>query len=427
MTLRWSALPLAFGTLVALLTGANTVACAQIVGVEEVALKRNRDSGMDATDTDTDPEPPPDAGVRPIRPNVLQVALGAKHSCARKPEGAVYCWGDNFYGQLAYDTSEEIPSRPTRVVGIDDAIDIAAGRNHTCVVRTSGRVSCWGYNLDGQLGNGELTNKRATPIDVVGLTNALAVAAGGNFSCAIRRDHTVACWGGNGKGQLGTGDLQPRTTPVSINGLSDVVEIAAGFSHACAVIDSGNVACWGENEFRQLGPDAMQNSSSPVLIPGITEAVVVATTDRSTCALTRSGSVSCWGANDFGQLGKEQPSSSALPLEVADLADVTHLQGGREHVCATRRTGEIVCWGNGSRGQLGDGQTRPPGNEGEPSPVTVSGIQNAAGIATGSEHSCAQTQSGAIVCWGGNDSGQLGNGSSVSQQELSPVTVVGFP
>jgi len=402
-------------------------ACNAILGVEDVRLQRSRDGSVEEEEDAFEPLPEAD-GDPPERPNVFQAALGELHSCARKPDGTVRCWGDDVQGQTGSGGPADggFVTSPRDVEGITDAVDIASGRNHTCVARQSGGVSCWGYNLDGQLGNGESANRRSTPVDVAGMTGAFAVAAGGNFSCALRGSGSVACWGGNGRGQLGKGDESPATTPVAVPELSGMVAISAGEAHVCAVKDTGSVSCWGDGANGQLGAGQPSSSSSPVTVDNLPDAVMVAAGQRFTCALTKAKKVLCWGANELGQLGSGAPNANPnpAPIVVANLSDASSIWAGRNHACAVRTNGAVVCWGAGSRGQLGDGQSRP-GDGTQASLVAVSGVTNAIGIGAGGDHSCALTRTNQILCWGANDRGQLGDGTTTS--ELSPVATNGYP
>lgn len=429
MRLALGARRLFFAGLAAASAVSSIAACNAILGVEDVRLKRTRDGAIEEEEEDAfEPLPEPD-GEPPSRPNVFQAALGDQHSCARKPDGTVRCWGDDLQGQTGTGGPADggLLTTPREVEGITDAIDIASGSNHTCVARESGKVSCWGYNLDGQLGNGESANRRPTPVDVTGMTGAFAVAAGGNFSCALRGGGSVACWGGNGRGQLGKGDESPTTTPVAVPGLTDIVAISAGEAHVCAVRSTGAVVCWGDGANGQLGAGQPSSSSSPVTVDNLPDAVMVAAAQRSTCALARTGSVLCWGANEVGQLGNGAPNANPnpAPIVVTNLSDATSIWAGRRHACAVRKSGAVVCWGGGSRGQLGDGQSRPDGGGAQASFVSVSGVTNAIGIGAGGDHSCATTKTNQLLCWGANDRGQLGNATTTS--ELSPVAAKGYP
>lgn len=404
------------------------VACNAIVGIQDVRLKRDAGSGDDEepfVDEDADV---PDNAVPPVQ-NLLEVALGEAHACARKPEGTVRCWGDDRSGQSGSGVATDggLHSEPVDVTGIDDAVDIASGRAHTCVARRSGKVSCWGFDNDGQLGNGQTGTTSPTPVDALNIADAVAVAAGSTFSCAARRGGGVACWGNNGSGQLGTGNTTPSPSPISVPNLKDVIAIAAGQVHACAVKKDGSVACWGEGANGQLGTGQVGDSPSPVAVTSLPPSVAVAATERSTCALTRVGTVYCWGANEVGQLGNGAANTSAnpSPIVVSNLNDAVAIAAGKNHVCATRKGGTVVCWGAGGSGQLGDGQSRPDASAPQATFVTVTGISNAIGIGAGGNTSCAPTRIGSIQCWGANDRGQLGNRATVS--EISPVSVVGYP
>ncbi len=404
------------------------VACNAIVGVEDVRLKRDSGGGDGDEPIVEEDADVPDNTVPPPE-NVLEVALGEAHACARKPEGTVRCWGDDRSGQTGsgMTTDAGLHEEPVDVAGIDDAIDIASGRAHTCVVRRSGKVSCWGFDNDGQLGDGQTGTTSPTPVDALNISDAVAVAAGSTFTCAARRAGGVACWGNNGSGQLGTGNTTPSPSPISVPNLEGVIAIAAGQVHACAVKKDGSVSCWGEGANGQLGTGQVGGSTSPAPVTALPESVSVAATERSTCALARSGTVYCWGANEVGQLGNGAANSAPnpSPIVVSSLNDAIAIAAGKNHVCAVRKAGTVVCWGAGGSGQLGDGQSRPDASAPQATFVSVSNVNNAIGIGAGGNTSCAPTRIGSIQCWGANDRGQLGNRSTVS--EISPVSVLGYP
>jgi alpha-tubulin suppressor-like RCC1 family protein len=398
--------------------------------VTDVTLKAKTSSSSssgDGTGDDTpDPNEPIDSAAT-NRPNVLAVALGEDYSCARKPDGTVKCWGDDTQGQIGAGGADDagVAALPTPVTGITDAVDLAAGRQHACVAHKSGKVSCWGYNLDGQLGNND-TGRSDTPVEVVGIGNAFGIAAGGNFSCAIRGTGSVACWGGNGSGQLATGDQNGRLSPVEVQSLSGVIQISAGQGHACAVKSSGAVVCWGDGTNGQLGNGNTNGSLAPAQVQALPATVQVAAGERSTCALTQTGAIFCWGANELGQLGTGAPNQDAnpSPIAVAGVTDAIAIATGANHTCAVRKNGQVVCWGDGSAGQLGDGTFHDDGGA-QANAVQVASLGAGNLIGAGSGHSCATTSTDSILCWGDGDRGQLGTGSTDSLP--TPAQVAGYP
>ncbi len=410
----------------ATLTG-GVLACNAIVGVEDVRLRKTA-SVDDAGEEQPDAEEPTDAGTDVARPNVLGVALGELHTCARKPEGTVKCWGDDVQGQTGTGGVDGgLLRTPTAVSEVTDAIAIASGGKHSCVVRQSGKVSCWGFNLDGQLGNGQTNARALAPVDVAGLGDAVSVAAGASFTCAIRAGGTVVCWGAGLAGQLGNGGTATRPTPTPVTNLNDALAIAAGEAHACAVRSGGRVVCWGDGVNGQLGTGTVSSSSVPVIVAGLDGIVSVAAGARSTCALRNTGQVYCWGANERGQLGSgvANATPNPSPVLVTGIDDAVALAVGAGHACVARKSGGAACWGAGASGQLGDGTTKP--DAATPAPVTVVGLATSArGVGAGSEHSCATLVSGAIACWGSNARGQIGTPSAVTPQP-APVNVTGYP
>jgi alpha-tubulin suppressor-like RCC1 family protein len=414
---------------VLLANGGALLACNGIIGVEEVHLRR--DAGADVTDEDEiieDDAEPAETGPMPGA-NILEVALGLQHTCARKPDGTVKCWGDNSHSQTGTGAGADggVFATP-QAVAIKDAVHIAAGQYHTCAVRTSGKVACWGENSDGQIGNGDANGARvAVPTEVVGITDAKNIACGASFSCALRGGGTVSCWGNGLGGQLGNGTKQIQIAPAAVSNLTNAVAISAGESHACAVKSDGKLVCWGDNVNGQLGTGDQLERTTPTPIPSIDAVAIVAAAARSTCAAKRSGAVSCWGANEVGQLGSgaANPTPNPSPTAVSNL-DAVALWAGSIHACAVRRGGAVACWGAGFQGQIGDGQPRATATTPTATPTAVSGITTAIGVGTGGNHSCAPTSAGSILCWGDNAHGESGNGVAGGQLP-SPESVKGYP
>ena len=361
---------------------------------------------------------------------VVAISAGGRHTCALSRGGAVKCWGGNDYGQLGDGTSGTNRLTPVDVVGIaGGVVAVSAGKDHTCALTSGGAVKCWGGNDYGQLGDGTSGTSRLTPVDVFGLAaGVVAISAGQDHTCALTSGGAMKCWGWNALGQLGDGTIwTDRLAPVDVVGLtSGVVAISAGWWHTCALTSSGAVKCWGSNNYGQLG-DGTSGASrlTPVDVVGLASGVVAASAggDR-TCALTGNGAVKCWGYNELGQLGDGTSGTLRLtPVDVVGLASgVVVVSAGKDHTCALTSSGAVKCWGDNNSGQLGDG-TR--GMDQLTAADVVGLASGAVAVSAGKDHTCALTSGGAVKCWGDNNSGQLGDGTSGANR-LTPVEVVGL-
>lgn len=361
------------------------------------------------------------AEVEGLSGKAQAIAAGRNHTCALLERGEIECWGDNIVGQLGADeASTGGVLSPVRVQGLGGrAQAITAGAEHTCALTERGEVLCWGSNREGQLGDG-VVKQQSGISRVVGLPKpARQIAAGARHTCAVLTDGSAACWGEGDFGKLGDGQWLSSPVPLAVFGLSrGVREIAAGGGHTCAVLESNQVLCWGESLQGQLGTRESGQSRTPVTVVGLTGAVQVAAADTFTCALTQAGGARCWGANYYGRLGNAGTTDSLTPADVVNLsASVRAIALGRNHACAITTGGRVRCWGNNSSGQLGDGTT-----ESRSTPVGVQGLTGARAIALGSAHTCALLEAGNVRCWGNNEYGQLGEGTTAERR--TPVADV---
>lgn len=362
---------------------------------------------------------------------VAGLAANSSQTCAITVAGAVKCWGRNDRGQLGDGTTID-RSAPVDVVGLLGGItSLAMGDNHTCSISTAGGVKCWGANYSGQLGDATFTN-RLVPGDVSDLTNgAVAITAGSSHSCALLTDGNVDCWGYDYDGELGDGDAIYRTTPIDVPGLSNVASLALGNEFSCVLLASGGVNCWGKGNLGQLGDGvAILNRRAPVQVFGLNSGVLAITAgDYHACALLTSGGVKCWGSNATGQLGDGTTVERSSPVDVAGLTSgVASIAAGGENTCAVTTAGGVKCWGYNSAGQLGDGTTTN-----RLAPVDVVGLTSGVSALTTVHnlnsaydgHTCAVMVGGGVKCWGYNGHGQLGNGTFADS--LTPVDVTGLP
>jgi alpha-tubulin suppressor-like RCC1 family protein len=352
---------------------------------------------------------------------VVAVAGGEVHSCAMLSNGTAKCWGRNAYGQLGDGTITDRPT-PVNVIDITTAKAITCGRRHGCVLLGDGTARCWGDNEQGGLGNGT-TSDSPTPVVVTGLSDAVAVAAGDRFSCALRATGGIQCWGWNLWGQLGNGKSGAQfssKTPVDVSGITTAIALAAGGRHACAVLQDGAARCWGRNDSGQLGDGTNTDSNVPVAVSGITSAATVVAGVAHVCARLTDDTARCWGYNYYGQLGDGTTVSSTTPVTVQGLAGALVLAPGvAMHTCAALGDLTARCWGRNYQGQLGNGA-----NLDSPLPVTVFGLTTVKRLGTGGYHTCAALSDGTARCWGYNYYGQLGNGTTTDSNV--PVQPVGL-
>jgi alpha-tubulin suppressor-like RCC1 family protein len=254
---------------------------------------------------------------------------------------------------------------------------------HFCARTAKGRVRCWGETSD--CCSVDLTPSPTAPNDPKNdLKDVIQLAAASNADCALRADGTVWCWGNNGHGQLGQGDLgtHPETPIVQVPNLTGVRAIGAGVHHFCAITGQ-EIYCWGVNDDEQLGGGAMQGMDVPkpslvTATAGLHDVVQVTGTRRSTCALTAAGDVYCWGANCAGELGTgdtmgqscpNDPLCSCVPTpvqsKVTGVAEIATLGNG---VIVRLKSGGLKAWGANGAGELGSGQIDPSAS-GTPSDV----------------------------------------------------------
>lgn len=398
-----------------------------------------------------------------------EVTVGTGFACAlvdAVTDSKPYCWGRNSVGQLGDGSAVAKASIRVPVTGIATADSIDAGNGQVCALPAGSMTpQCWGYNANGEVGDGTTTN-RSTPVPVSGLTNATNVSAGGTLgsderghSCSVTSSGTVQCWGRNLSGQLADGTDTDRSTPVTVQrdddydhdevnlvDLGGMVEVSVGGLHSCGIAADSSVWCWGANASGQLGDGTTNerhyavhvqlNGDDPDNDHPLTGVVAIATGHDFSCAMRFTGSVRCWGGNDDGQLGigpeaqqsypRLLPTLNGDPDDPALRADLLVAGGG--HACARRVDGALVCWGNNDNGQIGDGGTSDallptpvydmgPTDDDVPSssrPVVVS-------VGVGRFNTCAALVDTVVRCWGDNTYNQLGDG--IGPTSVAPVGV----
>ena len=396
----------------------------------------------------------PDPGASAHR-----IAAGEGHTCVIRPDTTVWCWGRDSAMQGRDD------AKPAPVRALGGALSLSAHDGVTCA-RTRQGLFCWGDNTFGQLGMPPALELQRFPQPRIvdgGRAIAQAGALGPQAACVLERAG-VTCWGEIGSSLLPGTDTRFGPVPVSeqgknaisgrrttgprrVPGIDGAVQLAVGTVHLCALMPDRSVRCMGESSVGQLGrlergdPHAYFPAAP---VPGLKDVVQLEAGLATTCARTARGEVLCWGSDVFSQLGVKdyaklipivrflsQPGAphdrfTIQPRRVEGLPPVRQLSVGATHVCAIGDDRRVYCWGMNDTGQLGDGTT-----ERRDVPVVMKGIEGAEDVAASTygpeSHTCVLLVSGKVRCVGRNQGGELGRiGRTGAAVELNAADVEGI-
>jgi len=345
--------------------------------------------------------------------------------------------------QVTGATSCEFSSNPT-IAGLPVSVACSNGKVKTTVTVPSSVatvIETYRFTLTVTGASGPEATARAAVTEGHGgspLAGVVSVTGGGYSYCALLSTSAVVCWGSNYYGQLGNGttggpDRYGYDSPQPVTGLSDAVSVSSDDDYGfCAVLSTGGVDCWGYNDFGQLGngttggPDGEDGYDTPQAVIGLSDAVSVTSGDYysvgSYCALLSTGGVDCWGYNYYGQLGNgttggpDGDGGYDTPQAVSGLSDAVSVSSdGYEQLnsfCAVLSTGGVDCWGYNNWGELGNGTTGgPDGQDGYDTPQAVTGLSDAVSVSSETDDSfCALLSTGGVDCWGDNYAGELGDG-----------------
>ena len=367
------------------------------------------------------------------------LSVGSSHACY-VANGLLYCWGSNSQGQLGRDPNDlgdpvTRSAVPLVVPGLTNVTAVAAGGNYTCVLKSDTTVHCFGES-GPWIGNSS-SGITYQPIQVT--TGAASVTAGARHTCAAMTVGSVYCWGSGWNGELGNGGTGISSDPVQALSTSDpALAVSAGNAHTCAVVQSGRVKCWGSNTSGQTGQGSagtnvltpadviVMSTSSP-----LEGAVSVSAGFAHSCAVTLSGGAYCWGGDMYKELGTADTTSGsnprAFPVRASSgsnvaITNAAGISAGTYFTCLLRTTGAVACFGDNTRGQVGNGDTGTSANQG---PETVASVASAQVVTTGSDSTCAASSS-TIWCWGNSSAGRLGNGTTATSNVATATSTLPF-
>lgn len=404
----------------------------------------------------------------------IDIAVGDGHSCALYSTHAVACWGEGANGALGYGASSNVADAPARSLGSATvslpsghgfAVQVVANGDFTCVLFSEGSVSCWGRSPSGETGmgstttwgddSGELPSGRG--VLALGGT-AVYLTAGSSHACAILLTGKVQCWGSNGDGQLGVGDLEDvgaepsriAQTVGPIRLADHALSISAGGFHTCWIERGGGGRCIGRGTLGRLGygntEDIGDDESSlgsqrlldyvegDIHLPGLgsPSCPILATNTPTwltkivpgishTCLLYASGSLRCFGSNSDGRLGLGKPGDiglDRLPYSAPEISmggkviDVSANTG----TCALLEGGSVACWGHGDNGINGYGSTDALGSEQTPAEIGAVSVspdsRKVLAVSRGGENVCVIMDDGKVRCWGRGGAGTNGQGNT---------------
>jgi alpha-tubulin suppressor-like RCC1 family protein len=371
-------------------------------------------------------------------------------SAAQASGGTAVGWGYNGAGAVGIGSTSTTGCKcvevPAPVVELSQATQIAAGRDHTAALLSDGTVRAWGSNFNGQLGHGDTVSSPA-PVAVVGASNVVAIAAGSEHTLGLLADGRVLAWGDNSMGALGVGNSTGpdecggspcSKAPVLVPGLANAIAVAAGEDFSLALLADGTVLAWGADGYGQVGDGVGSQTGClcvdhPIPVPGISGAIAISAGTNISEALIQDGTVKVWGENYFGEAGNGTDTAAGgcacvKAFSVSGLSGVTSIHAGGYHATAALADGTVKSWGLNNHGQLGNGgKSGPEECHGIPcarSPISVLSLAGAQTSPAGTNFNLALLGDGTARAWGDDTYGELGTG--VLESHYLPAAVSGL-
>jgi len=332
--------------------------------------------------------------------SIKKIATGTLNTCAIASDDQAYCWGYGTFGQLGNNTSvassSPVAVTTTGVLAGKTLTSIVTGDYHTCAVTSDSLIYCWGYNNNGQLGIGSTTQSNLpVAVSMSGVfagKTIKAVSAGGNSTCAIASNDQAYCWGYNANGNLGNGTKTTALIPTAVltTGVlsgKTITQLSAGSVDTCAVASDDKIYCWGYNTQGQLGDGTTNQSSVPIatIMDGALKNKTIkqlSVGNTFACAIASDGKIYCWGYNGLGQFGTGTTAYSSVPIATNTTGalinkSIRSISSGLYQVCAVTTSNKGYCWGRNDNGQLGNGTL-----DEAHLPVLINGVTSRAPIVT---------------------------------------------
>ncbi|WP_088286682.1 fibronectin type III domain-containing protein [Kineosporia sp. A_224] len=362
------------------------------------------------------------------------VSVGDHYACGVTTAGALYCWGYNGYGNLGDGTTTDrtTPVRESTSAATwataalspasSSAPALMTWQNHTCALRTTGALYCWGYNGSGQLGDGT-TTQRLSPVQAGASTAWRSVSGGFSATCGLRSDQAVWCFGDDGSAQLGTYYNNSAGAPTPL--LAPATGFTAGgtgYHGGCGVRSDGTLWCWGHGTYGQPGDGTTTTRYAPVQAGAASTWRSISAGTYTVCAVRTDDSLWCWGSTTFDQTGVSGATGTITTPTAGPAGSWTSVSVGETHTCGIKTAGTLWCWGDNGLGTVGDGTTT---DRTTPVQVSVAGATAWSTVSAGYYSTCGIPATGAaagkLFCWGDNGSGRLGDGTTT--QRNSPVQI----
>ncbi len=359
------------------------------------------------------------------------IASGPEHNCAWKTDGTYYCWGNSMNGRLGA-RQPTAAGQPVLGAAPPTPGSLSLGDDFTCGVATDSDLWCAGGNGLGQLGDGSGTDRTTAFVKVrtsaaATLMGAQRIAAGYDHACA-QISGTIYCWGNNDRGQLGSNPAVLGASSrfaVEVAGVTGARGLAAGNHHNCYITDSpsaGSVWCFGRGIEGQLGTTTPADSFTPVRAGTLTGITKLSLGWWGSCALNGSGEVYCWGKNLTGRFGTNDQMNKPTPTKMLGLTvTITEIAVGEDHICMVCTCNNVWCVGSNDAGRLG----QPLATAMSLMPMQVPGLSNVVKISAGYHNNCVTRTNGQILCWGGNDSGEIGRDPAITTESQTPLLLGG--